>query len=370
MSMITLHVGRPNIGNQQTLLRRLNDMLDRRWLSNNGMYVQAFEQRMTEIIGIKHCIATCNGTVGLEIAARALQLQGEVIMPSFTHIGTVAAMAWQGIVPVFCDVAADHNIDPHQVERLITEQTTGILGVHLWGRPCDVESLTDIAERHNLGLLFDAAHAFGCSHGGRMVGGFGGAEVFSFHATKFVNAFEGGAIVTNDDEIAARARAMKNFGFSDSKVKYVGTNGKMTEISAAMALTNLESMNEFIAVNYRNYKEYQRQLQGMRLVTYDETERNNYQYVVLEVTNRDALLWALRTENVLARDYFAPGCHRMEPYVSSALPETERLASCTLVLPTGTAIEREQIARICQIISGGGGNVGIPLGDIPGGQAE
>jgi dTDP-4-amino-4,6-dideoxygalactose transaminase len=199
-----------------------------------------------------------------------------------------------------------------------------------------------------------------------MIGGFGNAEVFSFHATKFVNAFEGGAVVTNDEELATRVRLMKNFGFAGyDRVVFPGTNGKMTEVCAAMALTSLESVEEFVAVNERNYRQYQRELGGLagvHVLAYDAAERSNYQYVIVEVDSaalgftRDGLLEVLHAENVLARRYFYPGCHRMEPYRSSfpragrLLPVTERLARRVLALPTGTAVGPEEIHTICRII--------------------
>ncbi len=255
-----------------------------------------------------------------------------------------------------------------RVEELITPRTTGIMGVHLWGRGCDVEELSRIAREHDLKLLFDAAHAFGCSHEGRMIGNFGGAEVFSFHATKFLNTLEGGAITTNDDELMSRIRLMKNFGFAgQDNVIYAGTNGKMNELSAAMGLTSLENMDEFIAVNRDNYERYRKGLEdvpGVRLMEYDSAERLNYQYVVLELDRtatqltRDELVKVLWAENVVARRYFYPGCHRMEPYRSnqahvdwgSRLPETISLSERLITLPTGTAVGPEQVEKICDIL--------------------
>ena len=362
-----LHVGRPNIGDRERLLARIIDLLDRHWLTNNGPYVQEFERKIEQMLGVKHCITMCNGTVALEIAIRALGLEGEVIVPSFTFIATAHALQWQEITPVFCDIAPKtHNIDPCKVEQMITPRTTGIIGVHVWGRACDVEALTEIARKHNLRLLFDAAHAFGNSYKGHMIGNFGQAEVFSFHATKFFNTFEGGAVVTNDDDLAAKVRLMKNFGFAGyDTVIYVGTNGKMSEISAAMGLTGLESLDEFIAVNRRNYAAYRAGLQdipGVHLVAYNEAERCNYQYVIVEIDeavagiSRDVLVRVLQAENVLARRYFYPGCHRMEPYRSYfphaglLLPETERLVKRVMSLPTGTAVGPDDIATICNMI--------------------
>lgn len=363
-----LHVGRPNIGDRGRLLARIDEILDHKRLTNNGPYLQELEQRISDMLGVEHCIAVCNATVALEISAKAAGLGGEVIVPSFTFVATAHALRWQGITPVFCDIDPQtHNIDPTQVERLITPRTTGIVGVHLWGRPCDATALKQIARRHDLNLLFDAAHAFGCSHEGNMIGNYGDAEVFSFHATKFVNALEGGAIVTNDPALAEKARLMRNFGFAGyDTVLDVGTNGKMSEVSAAMGLTSLESLNDFVAINYRNYKRYELNLAkapGVRLVPYPDTEKCNYQYIVLEMDetvsriSRDQLLRILWAENVLARRYFYPGCHRMEPYRSSpdyrrvSLPNTDYLSDRVLSLPTGMDVGDGEIDKICDIVS-------------------
>jgi dTDP-4-amino-4,6-dideoxygalactose transaminase len=309
----------------------------------------------------------CNATIALEIAIRALGLKGEVILPSFTFLATAHALQWQEITPVFADVdPRTHNIDPAAIERLITPRTTGIIGVHLWGRPCDTSALEAIAKRHGLRLMYDAAHALGCSHAGRMIGSFGDCEVFSFHATKFLNSIEGGAVVTNDGELAAQMRLMRNFGFVDyDRAIYVGTNGKLTEVCAAMGLTSLEAMDEIMEINRRNYDAYRHGLNGLPGVTvinHNGAECANYQYVVAEIApgsaplTRDELLPVLHAERVLARRYFWPGCHRMEPYRSLQpnagllLPETERIAKRVLVLPTGQAVNAEAIQTICEII--------------------
>jgi dTDP-4-amino-4,6-dideoxygalactose transaminase len=362
-----LHVGRPNIGDRQRLQGRINDILDRKWLTNNGPYVRELEGRIAKMTGARNCIAMCNATVALQIAIKAAGLVGEVIVPSFTFVATVHALYWQGVTPVFCDVdPRTHTIDPDQVEQLITPRTTGIIGVHLWGRPCEIDRLTDIARGHDLKLLFDAAHAFACSYNGRMIGRFGDAEVFSFHAAKFLNTFEGGAVVTDDDKLATKIRLMRNFGFAGyDDVVHIGVNGKMSEVAAAMGLTSLESLEKFVAVNRQNYHHYRQELAGIPgvyLTTYDETQHCNYQYIVLEIDEaltrigRDTLVNILRAENVLARRYFYPGVHRMEPYRSYfphaglLLTSTDRLTKRVLCLPTGTAIDVGEISKICQII--------------------
>ncbi len=361
-----LHVGRPNLGDRAAFAARLDDMWNRRWLTNDGPYVRELEDRIAELLGVTHCIAVCNGTVALQIVARACGLGGEVIMPSFTFVATAHALAWQGVTPVFCDVdPRTHNIDPAKIESLITDATTGILGVHVWGRPCDVDALEVIAREHGLVLAFDAAHAFACSHQGRMIGGFGSAEVFSFHATKFFSTFEGGAITTDDDEVADRCRKMRNFGFvGPDEVVLLGINGKMSEPSAAMGLTNLDALESFISVNAANHKMYRERLAdipGVTLAEYRASERSNFQYVVIEVDparaglTRDTLQSVLLAERVLARRYFYPGCHKMHPYVEHPnaavpLPATEGLTSRTLSLPTGTGVTEHDVLEICDIV--------------------
>jgi len=361
-----LHVGRPNIGDRQSFLARVNDILDRRWLTNRGEYVIELEKRVAAFVGVRNCVLVCNATVGLELLVRALALRGEVIVPAFTFVATAHALQWQEIAPVFADIDPDtHCLDPASVEQLITPRTTGIMGVHLWGRPCAIDRLTEIAARRNLQLIFDAAHAFACSHGGRMIGCFGRAEVFSFHATKFMNTFEGGAIVTDDDALAAKLRLMLNFGFADyDRVICIGTNGKMSEVCAAMGLTNLDSLEKIITCNRSNHQAYQRRLAsipGLKLLQFDGAQRCNYQYVVVEVgddapLSRDELVQVLHAENVIARRYFYPGVHRMEPYRTCFpgahlhLPVTERVCRQVMLLPTGTAVSEADIDRVAGII--------------------
>ena len=215
--------------------------------------------------------------------------------------------------------------------------------------------------------MFDAAHAFGCASKGRRIGSFGDAEIFSFHATKFLNTFEGGAITTDNDALAAKMRLMKNFGFAGvDRVVSLGTNGKMSEVSAAMGLTGLESLDEFIAVNYANYLAYRSELAGLpgvEVILYDATDTNNYQYVVVEVdaaragVHRDQIVEILWAENIRARRYFYPGCHQMEPYRTlfphagrSGCRNTEKLTQECLILPTGTAVETKDAVAISRLI--------------------
>lgn len=361
-----VHVGRPNIGNRAGFLSYVEGIFERGWLTNNGPLVQEFERRIADYLGVKHCVAMCNGTVALEIAIRALGLEGEVIVPSYTFIATAHALHWQAITPVFADIdPATHTLDPDAVRRMITPKTSGIVGVHLWGRGAPVEDLQEIADEHGLKLMFDAAHAFGCSYKGQMIGNFGACEVLSFHATKIFNTFEGGAVVTNDDELADAMRLMRNFGFSDmDKVIHPGTNGKMVEVSAAMGLANLDAIDCLIETNRSNYQTYEQALSdlpGISLIQYDESERCNFHYVVVEVgtecpVSRDEIIRCLHAENVLARRYFWPGCHRMKPYrdlyphAGLLLPNTKKVAERVVVLPTGSATTTDMIHTVSSII--------------------
>jgi len=361
-----LHVGRPNIGDREAFLRRVNQILDNQWLTNNGPMVQEFEQRIADHLGVKHCVAMCNGTIALEIAIRALGLEGEVIIPSWTFVATAHALYWQGITPVFADIdPATHNLDPDAVRRMITPRTSGIIGVHLWGRAAPIDELQAIADEHGLKLMFDAAHAFGSTYKGQMIGRFGACEVLSFHATKSFNTFEGGAVVTNDDKLAETMRLMRNFGFHGyDNVIHPGTNGKMIEVCAAMGLTNLDGHAEVVACNRRAHATYSQALAGIAgisVLAYDKNEDNSHHYVVMEVSNtcaatRDQIIIALQAENVLARKYFWPGSHRMQPYkdlfphAGLMLPHTQQIAESVVVLPTGITLPQEAIQTVCDIV--------------------
>lgn len=358
-------VGSPHVGHQRAFASRVQRIFENSRLSNNGPFVQEFESRIAECTGVRHCVATCNATVALQIACRALELSGEVIVPSFTFVATAHALSWIGLAPVFCDVDPDtHQIDPALVESLITPRTTAILGVHLWGRPCAVDALSQLADRRGLRLIFDAAQAFGCSYRGRMIGTFGDVEVFSFHATKCVNTAEGGALLTNDTTLARTFRLMRNFGMETPETPVsCGTNGKLNEVSAALGLTNLEDLNSVIRVNKRNYIAYHAALSnipGLTLLPYDSAESSNYHYIVISIDprqtgiSRDQLKMILSAENVATRSYFKPGCHRIPPYRSPLrhrrLPVTEMLADQVLVLPTGRSVKPADVEQIAQLI--------------------
>ncbi len=361
-----LHVGRPNTGSREAFIKYVGDIFDSRWLTNNGQIVRSLEQRIADYHNVKHCVAMCNGTVALEIAIRATGLKDEVIIPSYTFIATAHALHWQAITPVFADIApSSHTLDPDAVRRMITPRTTGIIGVHLWGNSASTEELQEVADENGLKLMFDAAHAFGCSHNGKMIGNFGICEVLSFHATKFFNTFEGGAVLTNNDGLAKTMRLMRNFGFSGvDNVIHPGTNGKMIEVAAAMGMVNLDTIDDVIESNRQNFLTYREELSVLPNITvldYNKNERNNYQYVVMEVGDecpitRDQFVEALGAENILARKYFWPGCHRMKPYrdlyphAGLMLPNTKQVAKRVIVLPTGSTMDTNMVRTVASVI--------------------
>jgi dTDP-4-amino-4,6-dideoxygalactose transaminase len=352
-----LHVGRPNILDKDAFLQRVNKLLDNKTFSNDGPLVRELEALVSQKLAVPHAIAVANATLGLEIVLEALGVKGHVIVPSFTFVATAHAVMRQGLLPVFCDATASYGlIDPREVERLITPETGAILAVNVYGNVCDLDALANLASKHSLKLIYDSAHALGVSYGGRPVGIHGDAEVFSLHATKFINGFEGGIITTTSDELARKIRLLRNFGFVGyDEVECVGTNAKLSEIHAAMALTNFEHMDEIVAINRRNYMSYAKWLPDwIQLIDFPPGTQSNYQYVVTICPEgtRNKLAEHLHQYQILARKYFYPGLHRMKAYahLGCSLPVTEDLSDRVLCLPTGQDVTAETVRQICDVI--------------------
>lgn len=363
------YVGTPTIPDRSVLHARLDKMLDARRLTNDGPFVRDLERRLSVLNGGVEVVAVCNATIGMQLLMRALDVTGEVIIPSFTFIATAHACLWERLDPVFVDVdPVTHVIDPCHVAELLSERTAAIVGVHLWGRMCPVDELERLAHMHGVPLVFDAAHAIGCTYRGIPMGRLGTASVVSLHATKFIQSLEGGAILTPDRQLADRLRLMRNFGFAGyDHVTSIGTNAKLDEFSAVMALGSLEGIDALINRNRVNRDAYRTALAGIPGITlyeYDETEANNYQYLIVLVDpeispfTRDEIVEILHAENVIARRYFSPGCHRSPPYVKmpatvrSPLPVTDRLAEVLLAMPTGSGVDVEDILVIGEILRG------------------
>lgn len=362
-----LHAGQINSPQSNELETAFRGIFSRRFYANHGPLERELDSRLATYLGVRHAISITNGTLALMILLRALGLTGKVLVPSFTFPGTVQALSWAGLEPEFCDVdASTHNLSTATVSDRLGSGATAVLGVHLWGRACDVKGLAALAEEHGLILLYDAAHAFGCTAGGRLVGGFGVAEMFSFHATKVLNAAEGGCITTNDDELAARVRTMRTFHESETRADVAfRMNGKLSEAQAAVALCSLDEVEANINANKLRYELYKKRLapfSGIEFIDHAYGEKSNYQYVLVQVEkeaagiSRDRLMQILRAENVFARKYFSPGVHRALPYreqypeVLNRLPVTDELSDSLMQLPTGQAVSQDDVERVSELI--------------------
>ncbi len=371
-----LHVAQLNLPPWERVQAAFEDILHRRYYANHGPLVRRFEEKLAEALGVAHVVCVTNGTVALMVLARALEISGEVIVPAFTFPATVQALAWAGLTPVFADVSPQtHMLTADQVTQRLSPRTAGVLGVHLWGQTCAPQALEKLAAAHNLALFFDACHAFGCTSGGRDIATFGQGAAFSFHATKIVNAMEGGGIATNDRDLAARLRSIRSFHAEESLAPVaVRMNAKMSEAQAAMGLLSLEDYSTNLETNRLCHLDYRAGLDsiaGVRMVVGDNAERNNYQYVVLEIDadeyglDRDMLVELMQAENVICRRHFCPPAHRLpacKQYLTNAddtLPVAERLSRSLLQLPTGNSLPPNAVERICERLRWIGNNAAL-----------
>lgn len=358
-----LHVGQLNLPSTESFREAFDGLFDRRFFANHGPLERQLDRELAQRFGVRHAIGVVNATVALMLTLRALDLKGEVIVPAFTFPATVQSVSWAGLKPVFCDVDPDsQTLTAQTVAPLIGPATAAIMGVHVWGRACDPIGLQELSRRHGLKLLFDAAHAVGAGFRGRPIGGFGDAEIFSFHATKILNGVEGGCITTDDDELAARLRKMRSFHEADGSTPLFRMNAKMSEAQAAMALLGLRDLDGLIEQNRRRYALYLGHLDGIpgiRFIDYAGDEASNYQYIVLSIDppvaglSRDMMLERLRSRQILARRYFHPGMHRTLPYSADSvphLPVTDWLCDTLIQLPTSQQVSDRDIATICSTI--------------------
>jgi len=354
-------VGVPNVVDIEGVLDGIRTALTANQLTNNGPRIQEFEAKIAEYLGTAEFVTVNNATNGLMAVAKALDLgvdprKRKIIVPSFTFCATVNAMVWMQLEPVFCDIdPVNYQLDPAAVRRLISPEVCAILGVHVYGIAGDLRALEAIAEEAQIPLFFDAAHAFGCSYGGKKIGHWGRCEVFSFHATKAFNTFEGGGIATNDRALAQRLRKLNNFGFVGyDNIGDIGINSKMSEINAIQGLVMLRHYSDIIAHNKRNYLAYRTALAGAKeLKLLDHPDDSNYHYMVIETATaelRDRLAKQMAKHNVILRKYFYPGVHRMEPYrlayPECDLPVTDRVSNCALCLPSGLHVSATEADSI------------------------
>jgi dTDP-4-amino-4,6-dideoxygalactose transaminase len=362
-------VTRPRMPRMEDYSRELEQIWESRWLTNNGPYHQAFERRLAEYLQVEHVNVFCNGTIALLVALHALLINsGEVITTPFTFPATAHVLYWNGIQPVFCDIdKTTYNLDPDCIEQLIGPNTKALLPVHVYGTPCDVERIQEIADRHGLHVLYDAAHAMGVRYRGGPLVQHGDISMLSFHATKLFTTLEGGGLVLGTEALKTRINFLKNFGFADQEtIIGPGINGKMNEMQAAFGLLQLDMIKEEIGDRGRLTRIYRSRLgrvPGLKLLQETPEVESNYAYLPVLVDaeeygmSRDELHTQLQQFNVMSRKYFYPLCSRYSCYSSlpssrpENLPVAERVAKEVLCLPLYGTLESEVVERICTIIA-------------------
>ncbi len=353
------------IGNEK---KYVDDCMESGWISSAGKYIGLFEKEFAEYCGVRHAVACCNGTVALHLALLALGVEAgdEVIVPTLTFVATPNAVSYCGAKPVFADSEnTTWNLDPEQVEAKITPRTKGIIAVHLYGHPAKMKQLKDIARRRNLFLLEDAAEAHGAVCNGKMVGSIGNAAAFSFYANKIITTGEGGMFVTDDDDLAERARLFRGQGM-DSNRRYwhpvIGYNYRMMNLPAAIGLAQLEKIDEQIESRKNVAKLYRERLQQLPGIIFQpEQAWAKHVYWMFSIVlqkefwqERDTVIEILAARGIETRPLFYPA-HTMPPYIDSVsgenFPVAENLSRNGISLPTWAGLTEDQIDFICTALS-------------------
>jgi len=352
-----IHVTKTFLPPLEDYIRYLEGIWERNWITNNGPLVQELEQRLKEYLGVKHLFCVSNGTIALQIAIKALGLEGEIITTPFSYVATTSSIVWEGCTPVFVDISpTDLCINPDLIESAITERTTAILATHVYGFPCDVEAIAEIARRHNLKVIYDAAHAYGVRYKGQSVLRFGDISTLSFHATKLFHTAEGGALVTEDDEVAHRISYMRNFGHKGPEEFWgLGINAKMSELHAAMGLCVLPKMAEIIARRRQVCEEYDRLLDGTSLVRPRPRLGTDWNYAYYPVLFSDEKRLAnalnlMSQSGVYPRRYFCPSLNCL-PYVHRCdVPYSWRASQQVACLPLSASLGGNSLRRVTDVL--------------------
>ena len=362
-----IYVTRPLLPDLDLVTNKLKEVWDSKWLTNNGPQHILLEKSLKETLKVPYLSLFNNGTIALMVACQSLRLSGDVITTPFTFAATPHVLTWNNINPIFCDIdPITMNIDADKIESMITPQTTGILAVHVFGTPCDVEKIQEVANRYGLRVIYDAAHAFGVEIGNKGIGTFGDISMMSFHATKLYHTVEGGALMHNDCHLKARIDLLKNFGIkNEEEVVMPGINGKMNEVQAAIGLIMLDCIDEERqkrAVLTHIYREELETVDGITLMPILDNVRHNYQYFVIRIdeeefgVSRDYVYDHFKEYNVFTRKYFHPLCSEYTCYrqMSSAnpvhLPVANEVGKEVLSMPLYGELSTDDIRKICSIL--------------------
>ena len=363
-----IYVTRPVFPTIEQVTEKLRDIWAAKWLTNNGPQHTMLEQELTEHLKVPYLSLFNNGTIALIVACQSLRLSGEVITTPFTFAATPHVLSWNNIRPIFCDIDPETmNIDADKIESMITPQTTAILAVHVFGTPCNVEKIREVADRYGLKVVYDAAHAFGVEIGGRGIGTFGDISMFSFHATKLYHTVEGGALTHGDKNLKARIDLLKNFGIkNEEEVVMPGINGKLNEISAAVGRIMLGYVEDERQKRIALHKIYDEELSGVDGIKImpkcGEDVKLNYQYYVVRIDekifgrSRDFVYDEFKKYNVYSRKYFHPLCSDFTCYRQLNSARTENLPVATevgkqvLSLPMYGELTADDIRKICAIL--------------------
>ena len=358
-------VTRSSMPPMEEYIDEIKELWDSHWLTNMGAKHRQLETELKEYLGVEGVSLFTNGHMALELAIQAMNLSGEVITTPFTFASTTHAIVRNGLTPVFCDVdPEDFTIDVNQLESLITDRTSAIIPVHVYGSICNVEEIERIAKKYGLKVIYDAAHTFGVKYKGKGIGAYGDASMFSFHATKVYNSIEGGAITFHNEEFGEQLQRLKNFGIrSEEVIDSIGANAKMNEFQAAMGLCNLRHVEEEIEKRrkvYEKYVELLSNVEGIQLLKQQEDVQPNYAYfpVVFHEkefgASRNEVCEALKQEEIYARKYFYPLTNEFDcfhgKYDVNDTPVALHISKRVLTLPMYADLSIEDAERICNVI--------------------
>jgi dTDP-4-amino-4,6-dideoxygalactose transaminase len=351
-------VTKPFLPPREEFDKLVDGVWERNWLTNNGQLVQRLEKELKEYLGLDHLLFVANGTIALQMAIKALELEGEIITTPFSFIATTSSIVWEDCRPVFVDIdKQSFNIDAAQIEAAITENTSAILATHVYGNPCDVEAIRKIANKHHLKVIYDAAHAFGIELNGQSIFEYGDISICSLHATKLYHSVEGGLLMTKEQDVIKKLAYMRNFGFDGpTAFAELGINGKNSEFHAAMGLANLKYMPAIHEKRKQLTKQYRKMLKEAKIsfpVWHDDATKNYAYYPIVFESKGLAMecFKALKEKKIYARRYFYPSLARVLPYLESQkMPVTENIAKRVLCLPLYHDLSLEEIDTICKLI--------------------